>query len=74
MIHCPLIEHTLFFCAVFTRNNLIWHYGAIKAHKHVGGYGRSSHMINIVLILAPSTTFLPFSPHHLSTQSINFPK
>lgn len=46
----PLIELVLFFSAVFTKNNLIWHRGAIKAQRRIGGYGRRSHMINTALL------------------------
>lgn len=75
---CPLIEHMLFFFAVFTSNNPKSHYSAIKAQKHIGGYGsNSSHMINTLttLLSLPLPPLFFLSPlHHLSSQSINFPK
>lgn len=35
------------FSRLFSQANpLVWHIGAIKAQEHIGGYGRSSHMID----------------------------
>lgn len=51
------------FSLLFHNKLYFWCYGAINAQMYIGGYGRSSHMINTdPPLLAPSTTTFPFSP------------
>lgn len=40
-----------FLCCCYKKQIFFWHYGAIKAQKHIEGYGRSSHMTNALSTL-----------------------